>query len=728
MQPNIYKFYLNGVEITPHYNTLSKKYNKENNQVFFRETIEGELKLYGADYFMVQNSSIYTEHTIVIKKNNGEGYEDYFTGTFNKTDCEIDTDKRVCKLKINPNDMYSDVMNNYDNEYNLNDLAPALTEVIVSKKPVLQVYVVEDNIISNFLPNGATWEMEVDNGMNLTELYENHFGLESRHIEVRIENKTRFNGIYAGTGWTASVLTSPTNDKYKIVGSVEVSGNTYSYYLHIYDINDISLSNMLYTTGVQKSNSRYDTLEFKNPSNENDTFIANASMETVLGRILAGTSVTHDGQTTIGKINEGDFGYLEGYGYAYPIITNTGLVFSSKIIPAFSETPTPYGKADNGMYFVAPYNETGRSYEIGKSTWIYSSRWINIYENFSKTFNDYGSVYRGIKDCIHISDVIKVLLNKIAPGISHEPTAEYSQFLYGESNPIYGEHYELFITQKTHIKKFIYDSPATKVPITFEKVMNMLAKCFHCYWYIEDGKLKIEHSYYFEHGKSYEPSSQSIGIDTTTTYDNRNGKPISLGQNSIKYDKNLLPSRYEFRYMDESSIEFEGAAVKLTGSYLQKDKTESVTPEDFSADLDMIISNTISISDDGFALIAAKLYEDSDGYKFYSTFDYDMELISESGNTYIVTMQNGVLSWLYLFNYYCTNLSSTIAEYDGYPKKTINVRGIAKCKTQTIKIPLESNPDLYKLVKTDIGEGMIKSVSIDMNTNQATIELLHEID
>lgn len=727
MQPHIYKIYINSVEVNPHYKTLTKKYEKESNQMFFREKLDGEIKLFGADFQLIKNSSIHTEHTFVVKKKVGDDYENYFTGTFNKTDCEIDLDKRECNLKINEKDMYSDIMNNYDNEYNLLDFAPALTSVNVSKRPILQVYVLEDNVLSNFLPNGETWEMEVDSTTSLNDLYEkHHFDLESRQIEIRIDTGSPYDGVYAGEGWSSAVLLSPTNPDYKIIGTVEYSGSEYTYYFHVYRASDYTLSNQLFTTGTQKSNSRYTVLTFKNTANENDTLIAETSMETVLGRILTGSSITSDGKVTTGKIDEGDFGYLNYYGYTYSISTSTGSAFSSVVVPASSEEPTSIGKADNGYYFVSPYIQNGRYYAVGKSTWAYSSRWIKINDVFSNTFNLYGSIYRDIKDCIHISEVIKVLLNKIAPGITHEATEEYSQFLYGENNPIYGEHFELFISQKTNIKRFIYDTPATKVPITLEKIMNMLAKCFRCYWFVEDNKLKIEHIYYFEHGRSYQEGTQSIGIDITQMYDNKNGRSFGFGQNMIKYDKNALPSRYEFKYMDESSIEFEGAAVKLTAAYLQQDKTESITTDGFSADLDMIISNTIAISDEGFALIAAKLVEDSEGSKYYSTFDYELELSGESGNTFTVKLQNGVLSWIYLFNFYCTNLPSTIAEYDGYPKKTIHVTGLVKCMSQSVKIPLEENPDLYKSVKTEIGEGMIEGVSTDITTNQTTIELLYE--
>ena len=727
MQPSIYKFYINGVEVHPHYKTLSKKYEKENNQIFFRESMEGEMKLYGADYFLVKNSSIYTEHTFLVQKKNGNAYEDYFVGTFNKTDCEIDNDKRECKLKVAPKDMYSEIMNNYSNEYNLSDLAPALTSVTVGKRPVLQIYVLEDNVISNFLPNGVTWEMEVESDKGLIELFEEcYFGLESRHIEVRIDNGGEYDGVYAGKGWSSATLISPMNNKYKIVGTVELSGNDYTYYLHLFDINDTLLANKLYTTGTLKSNSRYATLTFYNPSNINDTFLAEVSMETVLARILTGASVTHDGLVAEGEIAEGSFGYLDNYTYVYsPIIGTSGYALSSVIMPALSEVPTPYGKGDNGYYFTAPIATVGVYYPFAKSTWIYSSRWVYLNEVFSRNFDLYGSVYREIKDCIHIGDIIKALLKKLSPTITHEATPEYSQFLYGEDNPIYGEKFELFITQKTHIKKFIYDTPATKTPITFEQVMNMLSKCFRCYWYIEDNKLKIEHLYYFDNGRSYDSSNTRTSIDITSIYNNKNGLHMGYGQNSIKYDKNSLPSRYEFGYMDESSVEFDSAAVKLLAPYLQQDKTENINTDVFSADIDMIISNTISISDEGFALIAAKEYRTSEN-KYYSTFNYEMELISEAGKTYTVSLQNGVLSWYYLFNFYSTNLPSTIAEYDGYPKKTIYVTGITRCMNQSVKIPMEADPDLYALVKTDIGEGQINEVSIDITTRQVTMDLLFE--
>ena len=718
MQPNIYKFFIDGTQVSPVYKALTKKYERETGQKLFREKLEGEIKLLGADYFLIKNSSIFTEHTFVIQRKNKEGlFEEYFTGLFSKTDCEFDLDKRICKLKLSPKDSYSSIIDNYSNEYNLVDLSPKLTTVTVSKRPVLQVYVLEDNIINNFLPSGATWETEVEPSGNLTALYEKgHFGLDSRQIEVVIKSGSKYDGVYTGSVWSAAILASPTNLNYVLMGSVNLVGDRYEYGFSLFNAGDITTP--LYSV-VDYSMSRFATITLLGASSSTSGKLlkADISMETVLTRVLSGLSTTRDGQKAEGQLTSEDFGYLPNYSYVFGALN----MAHTTLRAATSENPTPYGKADNGFYYTDPSVLNTKYYPFAKSTWLSSSRWLHLNEAFSKTFDLSGSVNNGIKDCIHIADAIKALLKKIAPDITHEASPEYSQFLYGSANPVYGEKFELFITQKTHIKKFIYDTPATKVPITFEKLMNMLAKCFCCYWYIEDGKFKIEHSSYFDNGKSYDAASQGISIDTTATFDNKNGRAIEYGQSVIKYDKNALPSRYEFGYMDESSIEFEGAPIKLIAPYLQQDKIESITPEGFSADVDLIISNTTAISDDGFVLLAAK-YENSS----YSTFKYDLDLISDTYINYTVSLQNGVLSWIYLFNFYCTNLPTSIAEYDGAPKKEINVVGISRCMSHEIKVPVEADPSLYELVKTSIGAGQVNSLSVDITTRQATMELLYE--
>ena len=128
-----------------------------------------------------------------------------------------------------------------------------------------------------------------------------------------------------------------------------------------------------------------------------------------------------------------------------------------------------------------------------------------------------------IRDTYPLASVISVLLAKIAPGITHEGTTDYSKFLYDETNPITNVDQRLFITPKSNLVTAGYDQPAQKAPITLKRITDMLRDCFRCYWFIdEQNRFRIEHIQYFRNGGSYS-GSPVVGIDLTTQKVPRNG-------------------------------------------------------------------------------------------------------------------------------------------------------------------------------------------------------------
>src|SRR5699024_9226093 len=142
--------------------------------------------------------------------------------------------------------------------------------------------------------------------------------------------------------------------------------------------------------------------------------------------------------------------------------------------------------------------------------------------------------------------------------------------------------------------KGIYDEPATKAPITFENLMNMLRDCFKCYWYIENGKLKIEHIWYFMNGRSYGQTQN--GLDLTNTVNAINSKAYSYGQNNFEYDKSDLSGRYEFGWMDDCTDLYDGFPINVDAVYVQSDKTENITIDNFSSDIDLMLLTPNSFS------------------------------------------------------------------------------------------------------------------------------------
>ena len=225
-----------------------------------------------------------------------------------------------------------------------------------------------------------------------------------------------------------------------------------------------------------------------------------------------------------------------------------------------------------------------------------------VYDNYYEHFEEILRKQYTLKDSYSIGAAIKAILKKIDPTISHEPTVEYSQFLYGNNNPLGLTKFYVYITQKTNILKGNYDQPAQKAETSLEELMKMLRDCFRCYWYIENNKFKIEHIYFFMNGGSYS-SQSSYQLDFTALTDQFNKKLPSYFQSEVEFEKSDLNQRYEFGWMDDVTDLFGGVAIDVKSQYIQKDKTEEINIGQFSSDVDFMLFNPSNFSDDGFALL-----------------------------------------------------------------------------------------------------------------------------
>ena len=212
MIPPKYKFYIskNGgdkVEVNPHYKELNKKYAKESGQEFFRISLDGKINLFGSDYELVRNSSLEDQMILIIDKYNRTSgkWIEYYKGEFNKTDCKLDYEKKSCELKTTALDEYNDVVNKYENTYDLIKLAPAISRINLHKRSLMQVYVRGANSISNFF-GGIYWEDDVneviDNHNDLINKYYFSYIKAGNEFYIRNASISDVNGVYAGTnGW-----------------------------------------------------------------------------------------------------------------------------------------------------------------------------------------------------------------------------------------------------------------------------------------------------------------------------------------------------------------------------------------------------------------------------------------------------------------------------------------------------------------------------------------------
>lgn len=611
MMPPKYNFYIqiNGedrIKVNPHYKDLSKKYAKESGQEFFRISLDGKINLFGQDYELIANSGLEDQLIFIIDKYNrisGKWIE-YYKGEFNKTDCKLDYDKKKCELKTTAIDDYSEVMNKYENTYDLIKLAPEITRIDLHKRSLMQVYVRGANSITNFF-GGTYWEDDVNSAIDshddLINKYYFSYIKAGNEFYVRGAGISGVNGVYAGTngywscwnGYTCYMGTdTPLTKAY-----IYIKRNNDGTVLYR------SVKQWMFTNAGNCYIGR-ENIEMVNVSNPSDKFtIESPFVYHIYRRLLCDVDTVKDseGVKNTYDLPPDDF-VTDNRNYKKCIGLRGGLFFcTSRAV----DEPTKYGLNDYNQYFTNRFIPSsagiGRALPISKSSWANASLWY-VYDSYYEYFEEILRKQYTLKDSYSIGAAIKAILKKIDPTISHEPTVEYSQFLYGNDNPLGLAKFYVYITQKTNILKGNYDRPAQKAETSLEELMKMLRDCFRCYWYIENNKFKIEHIYFFMNGGSYS-SQSSYQLDFTALTNQFNKKLSSYFQSEVEFEKSDLNQRYEFGWMDDVTDLFGGVAIDVKSQYIQKDKTEEINIGQFSSDVDFMLFNPSNFSDDGFALL-----------------------------------------------------------------------------------------------------------------------------
>lgn len=746
--------------VNPHYKSLSKKYTKENGQEFFRESLDGKISLIGKDYEIVYSSKLEDELIFIIDKYSiqSKKWIEYYKGSFNKTDCKFNSDKNICEIKTVAIDDYNNVMNMYSNTYDIIKLEPEITKINLHKRSLMQVYVRGANSITNFF-GGTYWEDDVN------ETIESHESLIDKYYFAYIKAGNEFyvsgagisnvNSVYAGTnGYWQS------NDKYRCeyVKVVSIGDFALSPGNKVYDIN--SKKNRIPSTEVDSGGSTvysenlyklriiqnsdnsivyeskwlfYSSLPYVNDNvyiDRNDIELVNVNNSADIATIKT-TFVYHIYRRLLCDVDTVEYQGEIKNTYNLPIedfVTDNknykkciglvgGMFFcTSKTV----DEPTKYGINDYGKYFTNRFISSsvgiGRPLPISRNLWANASLWY-VYDSLYTSFEKKLRKKYTLKNSWSIAAVIKALLNKIDPTLRHEATSEYSAFLYGSTMPISASRFYVYITQKTNILKGDYDQPAQKAEITLEDVMKMLRDCFRCYWYIENGKFKIEHISFFMKGGSYS-GNDNAQLDFTKLTDPFNKKQSSYFQSEIEYEKSDLNNRYEFSWMDESTDLFDGVTIDVKSKYVQKDKSEQISINQFSSDIDFMLFNPNSFSNDGFALLCP-----IKSGSYLELPIVETQLIDENGDTYNAIVQNWYASWAYLTRFYLYDMPAQEIYCNVLGK--LNVYGLKMCMKHDIEFHAYNDLNELQLIKTNIGHGKIDEFYVNIDTRLTKVKLAY---
>lgn len=712
--------------VHPNYkDDLAKEYELETNQRFYRAKLSGKLSFIRDDYDYINNKPFDTTFLLLIEKSNdgGKTWTSYYSGQFMKTDCTfIDYDKKVT-VQPDTIDEYNDVLAGLEKEYNLITLAPAIQRITINKRPLIQIYVPGDSIVSCFL-GGTNWEQDANATTDQNALVRTyHFALCNILKEIQITSHGSpavISGLYTGrmaTGATPGVFTGNLYPELNVNYYIFISQQTIDgtpFGIALVEIRRRSDDVAMFR--YQKATTApFDTLEFDltavDGSGATGTMHADMKGYNIYARYLVDVEKIGDLDTyplPTDDIVDNNRNYRRAIGYAIDVafISNN-----------FSDTPTEWGLADNGKYFAPPYSIYGQTfYPIARSTWRYASLWFGFYlmdwileEQARKAYT--------LRDAFPVASCISVLLNQIAPGIKHEATAEYSQFLYGSSNPISGLTFRLLVSQKTNIINGEYQQPAQKAPTTLQQFTNMLRDCFKCYWYIDGGKFKIEHIQFFKNGGSY-GGGAIISRDLTKEINLRNGLPWAFNTSEYSFDKVDLAERYQFEWMDDVTTPFEGLPIQVISKYVTPGKIEEINISNFTSDIDMMLLNPGNMSSDGFALFAA--VPPQTGTQWILPFTRQ----TINGVEYF--LQNGYLAFI--------NLQSPYWMYD-LPARRVSINGsevyaygIERKKKQTFSFPATDDPNPMQLIKTYIGNGQVDKLSVNLHSRSIKATLKYDTE
>lgn len=682
---------------------LAKEYSKESQQIFFREKFSGKITFIAADFDYIIQKPLDTRFRVAvnISYDMGESWQLYLRGVFWKTDCEFNLDARTCIVTPSADDDYTAVLDGVEKEFNLIDLAPAIVPITYDKRPAIQIYAQGASSVGVFL-GGMWWEQEVLEPASTSDIIEDrcHFKYWKRIFFFVVSGNPDVPDAFWGPRSAGDTTVYTNGDTTLTMFYIGGSGGHYALRLEqdgkqwLLDDPDSLSGQMQPVPGTGATG----------------TLTIETTAQTYYARMLCDVDEVQ-GVSTFDLPENDIVGNNRNY---HKCIGYTGedlLVFT----PRKSTTPTKYGIYQPGIYYDTPAvpSYLGEFYPYDHKSWGYFSAWY-LPNALSAVVERSGRAPYTLNDSYSLGSVIAVLLRQIAPSLTFAETAEYSEFLYGATNPITGIAQKLCIVPKSNVVNSDYTQPAQKAPITLKVLLDMLRNCFRCYWFVEGGKFRIEHISYFMNGGSYS-GQRTVGRDLTQEVQTRNGKTLAYCTSKYTYDKPEMVGRYQFGWMDDVTQLFEGFPIDIVSEYVDKSKIEEVMVSQFTSDIDYILLNPADISLDGFVLLAA---EESGGeYKLpYMTYILDFTEI---------TLQNPWVAFFFLQRYYAYDMPAQQYEINGVRR---SAAGVKKLLSQSISFPCFADPQMMSLIKTGLGFGEIEKISINLSSRQGKATLKYDAE
>lgn len=250
------------------------------------------------------------------------------------------------------------------------------------------------------------------------------------------------------------------------------------------------------------------------------------------------------------------------------------------------------------QYF-APPDDSGDWIALAEDNWTYASVWYTIEPSVANGLLDPTKIgsFQWSR-CWTIGCCIMHLLKRITNDkVVFSESTDYSQFLYGNPNPVEGhEPFQWLVTQKSNVMHPAA-SGAARCPVRLEWFLELLRNAFNCYYWFEkrnDGKydFKIEHVEYFRRGGAYNGDlADQLDLTRLKPYRNflRNGQPAKHyadQTNKYTFDLDNMVEKYTYSWQGEGgSDDFKGNPTYFRAGWIEKSTSEDHQVDNIFADL-----------------------------------------------------------------------------------------------------------------------------------------------
>ena len=123
---------------------------------------------------------------------------------------------------------------------------------------------------------------------------------------------------------------------------------------------------------------------------------------------------------------------------------------------------------------------------------------------------------------------------------------------------------------------------------------------------------------------------------------------------------------------------------------------------------------------------AAKVLQDADvTFTFVRLSEYKLPYLWFGQDMGQYVLQNGYAAFVYLQQYYFWDMPARYFKYNG---EQMVAQGIKKLKTQTLKFPAFNDPNTLQLIKTNLGNGTIQKMSVNLSSRNANATLKYDTE